>query len=524
MLGRRERTFCVEGHHYAIVPITGLEPGDDYPYEVALDGERRWPRAGRRTSRRARSGTIDPERPLKIVFGSCRVAVPHEPPWTPQPGRGRARPRGRRAVRARAADDGARPRAEWPHLLLSIGDQVYVDEDAPETREFIRSRRDTSLPPGEEVADFEEYTRLYRESWGDPVIRWLFSTVGVAMIFDDHDVHDDWNTSIAWLEEMRAKPWWEERIESGAVPPTGSTSTSATSRRRSSRENELLPAGAARRDDAGPLLREFAQQGRPREQRQPLELLPRPRPHAAWSCSTRARAACSASARARSSTTRNGSGSTSRRTGDFDHLLLVDTLPFLLIPALHHLEAWNEAVCAGAWGEWAAGLGRAHPARARPRALGRLQRVVPADGAACSREVGSGSAGRRRRRSSRIGGDVHHAYLAEVGFPARRGARERRLPGGLLAVSQRARSRTSAAIVRTAARRGAERVARALARAAGVPDPEICVAAGAAPDLRQPVRDARARRPQRRCCGSSARSAATADNRSIETSLERRLA
>ena len=92
---------------------------------------------------------------------------------------------------------------------------MYVDEDSPETREFIRARRDTSLPPGEEVADFEEYTRLYWESWGDPVIRWLFSTVGVAMIFDDHDVHDDWNTSIAWLEEMRAKPWWDERIESG---------------------------------------------------------------------------------------------------------------------------------------------------------------------------------------------------------------------------------------------------------------------------------------------------------------------
>ena len=32
------------------------------------------------------------------------------------------------------------------------------------TREFIRSRRDTSVPPGEQVADFEEYTRLYRET------------------------------------------------------------------------------------------------------------------------------------------------------------------------------------------------------------------------------------------------------------------------------------------------------------------------------------------------------------------------
>ena len=32
------------------------------------------------------------------------------------------------------------------------------------------------------------------------------------MIFDDHDVHDDWNTSETWLGEMRSKPWWEERI------------------------------------------------------------------------------------------------------------------------------------------------------------------------------------------------------------------------------------------------------------------------------------------------------------------------
>ena len=38
VLGRTERTFCAEGHHYAIVPITGLEPGETYPYEVALAG------------------------------------------------------------------------------------------------------------------------------------------------------------------------------------------------------------------------------------------------------------------------------------------------------------------------------------------------------------------------------------------------------------------------------------------------------------------------------------------------------
>ena len=76
----------------------------------------------------------------------------------------------------------------------------------PEDPPFIRERRGTDGEPGEEVADFEEYTHLYRESWGEETIRWLLSTVPSAMIFDDHDIHDDWNTSISWLEEMRRKP------------------------------------------------------------------------------------------------------------------------------------------------------------------------------------------------------------------------------------------------------------------------------------------------------------------------------
>ena len=36
-------------------------------------------------------------------------------------------------------------------------------------------------------------------------------------------------------------------------------------------------------------------------------------------------------------------------TGDFDHLLFGTSLPVFLAPGLHHLEAWNEAVCGGAW-------------------------------------------------------------------------------------------------------------------------------------------------------------------------------
>ena len=44
-------------------------------------------------------------------------------------------------------------------------------------------------------------------------------------------------------------------------------------------------------------------------------------------------------------------------TGDFDHLLFGTSLPVFLAPGLHHLEAWNEAVCGGAWGRPATKLG-----------------------------------------------------------------------------------------------------------------------------------------------------------------------
>ena len=98
VLGRRERTFCVEGHHYAIVPIRGSSRARSIRTRCALDGERRWPRARRPSSRRARSGRSIRTRPLKIVFGSCRVAVPHEPSVTSAKDEDERGPRGRRAA------------------------------------------------------------------------------------------------------------------------------------------------------------------------------------------------------------------------------------------------------------------------------------------------------------------------------------------------------------------------------------------------------------------------------------------
>jgi len=37
VLNCESKTFCVEGHHYALVVCEGLEPGTITPYEVALE-------------------------------------------------------------------------------------------------------------------------------------------------------------------------------------------------------------------------------------------------------------------------------------------------------------------------------------------------------------------------------------------------------------------------------------------------------------------------------------------------------
>src|SRR5207342_849533 len=96
------------------------------------------------------------------------------------------------------------------------GDQVYADTTPhAELEEFMAARRSLDEPPGEEIKDFVEYAELYRLAWSEEVIRWVLSTVPSAMIFDDHDIRDDWNTSWSWQREIRTTTWWQERIVSG---------------------------------------------------------------------------------------------------------------------------------------------------------------------------------------------------------------------------------------------------------------------------------------------------------------------
>lgn len=247
VLGHRERTWTVAGHHYALVVVQGLRAGSSTPYEVRLDGKRVWPMPDGGPPSTIR--TLSIRDGVDLVFGSCRFATPTATEHNTHLGAD--------ALDAYAWRMMDQPPHRWPDALLLLGDQVYADELSPGTLRRVRDRRGIDEPHGAEVRDFEEYTWLYAESWSDPQVRWLLSTVPTSMIFDDHDVHDDWNTSQCWREDIQATPWWQERIVSAlssywVYQHLGNLTPAALA------QDELYQRVRAHTGDAAPLIREFA--------------------------------------------------------------------------------------------------------------------------------------------------------------------------------------------------------------------------------------------------------------------------
>ena len=405
VLGQRARTFHVEGHHYALVVVEGLEPGTSSPYEVRLDDVLVWPRADdERPPPCIRTRKGEPN--VRLVFGSCRIGAPEELPYT------LASDEHEHGVGVDAlwayAKNLQQELVEWPDALVLLGDQVYADELPPATAAFIQSRRDEGRAPRDEVADFEEYTHLYCTSWSNPDIRWLLSTVPSAMIFDDHEVHDDWNISDSWIEEMRAKPWWHERVAGAFMAYFLYQHLGNLSPRELAEESLVHELQGD--DDGGPRLRERARRW------------DEDRASSRWTyhrdfgrsrllmLDSRA-ARIVVEGRRQMMAQEEWDWIVEHAHGSFDHLVIATSLPVFLAPGIHYLQAWNEAICDGAWGSLLKRLGE------------RLRRAVDLEHWAayqlsfrrlvdllCSVSLDS----EPPRSITILSGDVHTTYIADV--------------------------------------------------------------------------------------------------------------
>jgi hypothetical protein len=420
ILGRATSTFCVAGHHYALSIIEDLEPGSSIEYDVKVNGELRWPVAGS-TLPASRIQTHGHGRPSRVIFGSCRTAAPHDPPWALELALD-ARGRGVDALYAYGLSMLGQPADEWPELAIFLGDQVYADDSSPKARERIAAARksmqydpETELPP-ELVGGFEEYTWLYHEAWSSEIERWVLSNVPSVMIFDDHEMVDDWNISDSWVREIRTKDWWQDHVIGGLMSywlyqHLGNLSPEAI-------RSEGLLESLGQVDDGEELLRDWAMKaeeftpgggryrfgfvrdiGRVRlvmiDSRNARVLEPGKRRMVDaddWNWVTEA---CNA---------------------DVDHLLIGTSLPVFVPVGLHDLQVWSEAICDGAWGppgrkfgewlrikadmeDWAAFL------RSFEAFLEMLTKL-----AAKSRSEAPATI-------SVLSGDIHFSYAAELRFP-----------------------------------------------------------------------------------------------------------
>ncbi|MFF7094584.1 alkaline phosphatase D family protein [Streptomyces rubradiris] len=398
-------TFRVAGHHYALVTVTGLRPGSSPSYEVFLDDAPVWPLPDSRfpPSVIRSPGAGDA---VRVTFGSCRWAAP------PADGKDPVGPDALDTLAKRLAAD---PDARRPDVLLLLGDQVYADEVSEETRRLLATRRDLDKAPGSQVADYEEYCHLYYESWLDPEIRWLLSTVPSFMIFDDHDIVDDWNTSAAWLADMRSTDWWQQRLLSGLMSywvhqhlgnlsPAELADDPAWAAVRNAPDGTDALRALAERADADPSSVRFSYRrdfGRVR----------------VVMVDSRAARVLDEDRRAMLGP---GEADWLREQvladeGAYDHLLIGTSLPWLLPHLVHDAEVWDAALCAGSrgdrwarFGEWLRrGADLEHWA-AFPRSFADLAGLIGE----------AGSAPGAPASVCVLSGDVHHGYVARASWPS----------------------------------------------------------------------------------------------------------
>ncbi|MGV8870975.1 MAG: alkaline phosphatase D family protein [Rhodococcus sp. (in: high G+C Gram-positive bacteria)] len=405
-----ERTWGVHGHHYALVPLEGLPANSTVNYEVFVDERKVWPQEGQR----AAVHTIDALGPVTLAFGSCRRGDNYSDESLKTIGADALAGLGNELIEADPS--------QWPQALLLLGDQVYADDPSPEIVERLQARRASGQGPTSaigtdaenEICDFEEYSWLYKESWGLEPVRTLLASIPSCMILDDHDLRDDWNSSASWRRDIVTRPWWNDRVI-GAYSSYWVYQHLGNLSPKELAEDEMYAAvrSAASDGDREKLLADFAL----RVDRKPET--------GRWSFyrdfgDTRLimiDSRCSRNLKPdnREMVDEKEWAWVRERALEVTprHLLFGSSLPYLMLPALHYLEQWNEAVAQGSWGRMSAkvaekmriGLDLEHWA-AFTNSFN--------DMAALTRELSRGE--NKPSSIMWLSGDVHCSYVANANF------------------------------------------------------------------------------------------------------------
>ncbi len=462
ILGHKARTFNVEGHHYALVVANDLEPASVTPYDVRLDGRLVWPPRDGRPQPVVH--TRNHEHRARLVFGSCRVGGP-------QPDAAH------RAVAGGLAGD----RHRRPLDVL---------ETAPARRGRMARRASSARRSGVCGRGVPCHPRVHRE----PPRHDRGSGPGNRRLRGIHPplprVVGGSRDSLALLDRAHSddlrRPRRPRRLEHVVALGAGNAvealvggpdhrrlhvvldlpapGQSVATRARRGNDVPARARGRGRRPPAPPIRRRCATASPLHAGGRTFATSATP----ACSSSTRGRRACWPTTDGRWWTRRSGTGSSITRPAPSTISSSRARCRSSFRTGIHHLEAWNEALCDGRWGRWVASISE------------RLRRAVDLEHWAAFNESFERLCGwlRTVRAGARddlapatillLGGDVHHAYVSEIEFDSNPGSRVYQLVCSPFRNPLPPRERR---IVRVTGSRAAGVAFAALARIAGVPVP-----------------------------------------------------
>ncbi len=180
-------TIQVGGHYYIAPQIRGLQPSTWYTYSFTTtsDNKELTTQSGITPLQCFRTFDVpgtDTPHDLRVAYGSCRKAE-QDPAdalhafglWLKQ--------------------HYAQREDIWPHLLLLIGDQIYADEPSAE---IVHSY--PHLCKGAQT--FEDFCIFYTHAWThDPAVQQALAVIPTFMIFDDHEICNNWNVDSLWRDK-----------------------------------------------------------------------------------------------------------------------------------------------------------------------------------------------------------------------------------------------------------------------------------------------------------------------------------